>query len=201
MGDLKDSSYSIQDDDYQAITSDYDDFHYVPGSGIQLGDYYKIELARTGLDEGLFLSWSKLSYIVMQAEEVEGPKTMRSNIKNMCKRSRPKPYHLLNEVSGYLKPGMLVLLLGPPGAGKTTLLETLAGRKAVSRTQILSGEIKVNGKPWTPDFNRVCGYVAQDDYHIRMSSFSHSRTHSRTHAYTDTLSHLSFACIQVKWSL
>lgn len=166
MNDLKDSSYSIQDDDYQAITSDYDDFHYVPGSGIQLGDYYKIELARTGLDEGLFLSWSKLSYIVMQAAEVEGPKTMRSNIKNLCKRSRPKPYHLLNEVSGYLKPGMLVLLLGPPGAGKTTLLETLAGRKAVSRTQILSGEIKVNGKPWTPDFNRVCGYVAQDDYHI-----------------------------------
>ena len=34
---------------------------------------------------------------------------------------RPRvPIALLEDVSGYVKPGMNVLLLGPPGAGKTT---------------------------------------------------------------------------------
>jgi len=31
----------------------------------------------------------------------------------------------------------------------------------------MSGEILINGQAWTADFNRIAGYVAQDDYHIR----------------------------------
>ena len=66
---------------------------------------------------------------------------------------------------------MMTLIIGPPGAGKTTLLEILAGRKKVSAKNRLYGEIQINGRDWTPDFNRIAGYVAQDDYHIRKLSF------------------------------
>lgn len=46
-------------------------------------------------------------------------------------------------------------------------METLAGRKEESNDAKLSGEILINGERWTADFNRIAGYVAQDDYHIR----------------------------------
>lgn len=37
----------------------------------------------------------------------------------------------------------------------------------------LKGEILVNGQPWTEDFNRIAGFVTQEDFHIRLfSSFS-----------------------------
>ena len=37
-------------------------------------------------------------------------------------------FRILDDVSGYLRPGKITLLLGPPGAGKSTLLNALAGR-------------------------------------------------------------------------
>jgi ABC-type cobalamin/Fe3+-siderophores transport system ATPase subunit len=63
----------------------------------------------------------------------------------------------------------MLLLLGPPGAGKTTLLELLAGRKPNNKKSIIQGQIQVDGKDWTDDFNRVAGYVTQEDVHFRMS--------------------------------
>ena len=65
---------------------------------------------------------------------------------------------------------MMLLLLGPPGAGKTTLLELLAGRKPSDRSNIIQGQIQVDGKDWTDDFNRVAGYVTQEDIHFRTST-------------------------------
>ena len=62
---------------------------------------------------------------------------------------------------------MLTLLLGPPSSGKTTLLECLSGRKNDSSHRV-SGDVLINGRAWTQDFNRISGYVSQDDYHIRM---------------------------------
>jgi len=60
-----------------------------------------------------------------------------------------------------------VLLLGPPGAGRTTLLEVLSGRKKRSSTNLISGDILLNGQPWNSHFNRVAGYVTQEDVHVR----------------------------------
>ncbi|RYC63566.1 hypothetical protein CHU98_g2638 [Xylaria longipes] len=69
---------------------------------------------------------------------------------------------LLNKVSGYAKPGLLVALVGASGAGKTTLLNTLAQRQRVG---VISGEMFVDGRPLGPDFQRNTGFCLQGDLH------------------------------------
>ncbi|KAK1370262.1 hypothetical protein POM88_036354 [Heracleum sosnowskyi] len=54
-----------------------------------------------------------------------------------------KPLPILQDVSGIIKPGRMVLLLGPPTSGKTTLLLALAG-KLGSDLQV-SGRVTYNG--------------------------------------------------------
>jgi len=71
---------------------------------------------------------------------------------------------LLNGVSGYVKPGMLVAFMGPSGAGKTTLLDVLAQRKTAGK---FSGNIWVNGAPMDPEtLSRFAGYVEQQNIHV-----------------------------------
>ncbi|OCL11346.1 ABC drug exporter AtrF [Glonium stellatum] len=69
---------------------------------------------------------------------------------------------LLNGVSGYVKPGMLVALMGASGAGKTTLLNTLSQRQKVG---VVSGEMFVDGRPLGRDFARSTGFCEQMDLH------------------------------------
>ncbi|KAF9875080.1 ABC multidrug transporter [Colletotrichum karsti] len=69
---------------------------------------------------------------------------------------------LLDRVSGYVKPGQLVALMGSSGAGKTTLMDVLAQRKDSGR---IEGSIMVNGKPQGISFQRTTGYCEQNDVH------------------------------------
>ncbi|KAL9944680.1 hypothetical protein ACHAP6_007539 [Verticillium nonalfalfae] len=69
---------------------------------------------------------------------------------------------LLKDVSGYVKPGQLVALMGSSGAGKTTLMDVLAQRKDGGR---IEGSIMVNGKPQGISFQRTTGYCEQNDVH------------------------------------
>ncbi|KAL0937274.1 ABC multidrug transporter [Colletotrichum truncatum] len=69
---------------------------------------------------------------------------------------------LLRGVSGYVKPGQLVALMGSSGAGKTTLMDVLAQRKDSGR---IEGSIMVNGKPQDISFQRTTGYCEQNDVH------------------------------------
>ncbi|KAI5925375.1 ABC-2 type transporter-domain-containing protein [Camillea tinctor] len=69
---------------------------------------------------------------------------------------------LLNKVSGYAKPGVMVALMGASGAGKTTLLNTLAQRQ---RTGVITGEMFVDGRPLGAEFQRNTGFCLQGDLH------------------------------------
>ncbi|KAJ5133058.1 hypothetical protein N7448_007216 [Penicillium atrosanguineum] len=70
---------------------------------------------------------------------------------------------LLDNVSGWVKPGTLTALMGVSGAGKTTLLDVLAQRVSIG---VVSGDILVNGQPLLPNFPRRTGYVQQQDLHL-----------------------------------
>ncbi|CCE65639.1 hypothetical protein TPHA_0M00640 [Tetrapisispora phaffii CBS 4417] len=69
---------------------------------------------------------------------------------------------LLDNVSGFCRPGTMTALMGESGAGKTTLLNTLAQRNV----GIITGDMLVNGKPIDASFERRTGYVQQQDVHI-----------------------------------
>ncbi|EAW12337.1 putative ABC multidrug transporter [Aspergillus clavatus NRRL 1] len=69
---------------------------------------------------------------------------------------------LLDNVYGWVKPGMLGALMGSSGAGKTTLLDVLAQRKTEGT---IRGSIMVDGRPLPVSFQRSAGYCEQLDVH------------------------------------
>ncbi|KAK9785219.1 putative ABC-2 type transporter [Seiridium cardinale] len=69
---------------------------------------------------------------------------------------------LLDNVQGWVKPGMLGALMGSSGAGKTTLLDVLAQRKTEGT---IRGSVLVDGRPLPVSFQRSAGYCEQLDVH------------------------------------
>ncbi|KIW13112.1 hypothetical protein PV08_08299 [Exophiala spinifera] len=74
---------------------------------------------------------------------------------------------LLDQVSGWVKPGTLTALMGVSGAGKTTLLDVLAQRTSIG---VITGDIFVDGKALDASFQRKTGYVQQQDLHLETST-------------------------------
>ncbi|KAL6298547.1 hypothetical protein BKA93DRAFT_810707 [Sparassis latifolia] len=68
---------------------------------------------------------------------------------------------LLDSVTGSVKPGQLMAIMGASGAGKTTFLDILARRR---KRGVVSGRTLVNGRDFADaDFKKVTGYVDQED--------------------------------------
>lgn len=71
---------------------------------------------------------------------------------------------ILKGMSGHVRAGSMLAVMGSSGAGKTSLLNLLAGRITTSKGAKASGEVYVNGKP--RDYNKfakLAAYVLQDD--------------------------------------
>lgn len=69
---------------------------------------------------------------------------------------------ILNGLSGHVKRGEFVGILGASGAGKTTLLNALSAR--MGSTGRLAGQVLFDGQMRKADtWKRVVGYVQQDD--------------------------------------
>ncbi|KAG9049168.1 hypothetical protein FS837_010987 [Tulasnella sp. UAMH 9824] len=69
---------------------------------------------------------------------------------------------LLHDVTGYVKSGQLVALMGASGAGKTTALDVLAQRKNIG---VITGEVLLEGRPLSTSFARETAYAEQMDVH------------------------------------
>ncbi|KAF9945375.1 hypothetical protein BGZ70_003863, partial [Mortierella alpina] len=68
---------------------------------------------------------------------------------------------VLRQVSGLVKPGQVMAIMGASGAGKTSLLDILARRH---KSGSIHGHIYVNGRTVSSqEYKRVVGYVDQED--------------------------------------
>lgn len=68
---------------------------------------------------------------------------------------------ILRNISGSVKPGQILAVMGASGAGKSTFLDILARRE---KRGLVSGETRVNGRHVSnAQFKRVVGFVDQED--------------------------------------
>ena len=78
------------------------------------------------------------------------------------KANEPGWRRILDHVSGSVRPGEMVAILGASGAGKTTLLNILSAR--VGSKGRLDGKVLFHGAKRNPGtWKRTLGYVEQDD--------------------------------------
>jgi ABC-type multidrug transport system ATPase subunit len=68
---------------------------------------------------------------------------------------------ILKGISGMVKPGETMAIMGTSGSGKTSCLDILAGRY---KTGLVSGSVLINGKvPNRSEFKKISGYVDQEE--------------------------------------
>ncbi|KAK3016996.1 hypothetical protein RJ639_006562 [Escallonia herrerae] len=81
--------------------------------------------------------------------------------KTLVKESNSTWLPILKGVDGYIMPGSITLLLGPPGCGKSSLLEIIAGRVQESKNSKLQGSVMYNDK-YAPEIrlSRLIAYIS-----------------------------------------
>lgn len=100
----------------------------------------------------LHLTWSNLGYSVQTKGRRRG------------KGTTPSRKTILSQISGEVRPGQILAIMGSSGAGKTTLLNLLAGRMTTSRNFETTGYVRMNGLSRTAAvYKRVAAYVEQED--------------------------------------
>ncbi|CAJ2678127.1 unnamed protein product [Trifolium pratense] len=92
---------------------------------------------------------------------------------------------ILQGLTGYAKPGQLLVIMGPSGCGKSTLLDTLAGRLSSSARQ--TGEILINGHKQELSYG-TSAYVTQDDILLATLTVGEAVYYSAQLQLPDTMS-------------
>ncbi|KAA8545286.1 hypothetical protein F0562_020070 [Nyssa sinensis] len=81
--------------------------------------------------------------------------------KTLFQRKNSTWVQILKGVDGYVMPGSMTLLLGPPGCGKSTLLEILAGRVEENKNSNLQGVVMYNEKDASEiHLSRLIAYIS-----------------------------------------
>ncbi|KAI8027101.1 ABC transporter G family member 38 [Camellia lanceoleosa] len=81
--------------------------------------------------------------------------------KTLLQKKNSTWLHILKGVDGYIMPGSITLLLGPPGCGKSTLLEILAGRIEETKNSKLQGVVMYNDKDASEiRLSRLIAYIS-----------------------------------------
>lgn len=114
------------------------------------------------------LVWRNLTFTVPQrkdkAKKKGAPTDSAPSLDGDPKKNSDSSHKtILHGISGYVRAGTMLAVMGSSGAGKTTLLNLLAGRIS-SKGAHASGEVLVNGEPRNyHQFKKLAAYVLQDD--------------------------------------
>ncbi|KAK8529765.1 hypothetical protein V6N13_102667 [Hibiscus sabdariffa] len=122
------------------------------------------ESSSAAAENGVFLTWKDLWVTV-----------------NNGKNGRP----ILQDLTGFARPGELLAIMGPSGCGKSTLLNALAGRLDPQTRQ--AGDILINGHKQTMAYG-TSAYVTQDDALIHTLTVTESVYYSAQLRLPDTMS-------------
>ncbi|OAE18414.1 hypothetical protein AXG93_3426s1070 [Marchantia polymorpha subsp. ruderalis] len=118
------------------------------------------------------IKFKDVSYFTNVNEAKEGYETVGSMSLKLflpCigNRAPPSKFSILQDCTGYLMPGTLTLVCGPPGCGKSSLHKAIAGRLQVDKRTFLNGRVTYNGKGLEEiQPRRVAAYIAQTDRHL-----------------------------------
>lgn len=133
------------------------DFSVVPN----LTDDQLKEFIQSFPAEDTFLVMRKFNKIYEKRYE-----SLRKNLsfRNICYKKGDDTF--LMGISGYLRQGSMMCVLGAPDSGITTLLKTLAG--CASKDAIVSGEILLDGQPTDLGYKQHVGYIRKEDLHYAL---------------------------------
>jgi len=83
---------------------------------------------------------------------------------NGCKPDKGETHAILSNISGYVLPGEMLLVLGPPGCGMSTFLNVLADNPDSDFE--IEGKVLYGGKEADSSLKHFVRLVGQEDYHI-----------------------------------
>ncbi|GMF50702.1 unnamed protein product [Phytophthora fragariaefolia] len=97
------------------------------------------------------------------------PKESDSIMKKMFGKKHSVRKHILQDISGSFRPGVVTLLLGQSGSGKSAFMKVLSGRFPMHHEISMEGKIAYNGVLHDKLLNRLpqfVNYVTQTETHL-----------------------------------
>lgn len=128
-----------------------------------------LETTSSRRKEHVGLVWKDLTFSVpVSVKKTKPSKSDNPNGKlppePKAKQPKTREKVILHSMSGSVRAGTILAVMGSSGAGKTSLLNLLAGRITTSKGAKATGAVCVNGQPRDYNsFKKLAAYVLQDD--------------------------------------